>query len=160
MHTGGGTDTGCMGGLGWALSRADRANPSRSPRLPTPTPPKQALVAAAARAIGQIDWSSFLQPGEELLMAGPVLKRERTGKVAGLAKLCTKQLLLTSQRRLFYIDAGSFSAQELGIRAEEVADKAGVLLQIYKNGQPSKVQCVLHTARQWAEGLAALDSPG
>ena len=91
-------------------------------------------------------------------MAGPVLKRERTGKVAGLAKLCTKQLLLTSQRRLFYIDAGSFSAQELGIRAEEVADKAGVLLQIYKNGQASKVQCVLHTARQWAEGVASAGS--
>ena len=86
-------------------------------------------------------------------MAGPVLKR--AGKVAGLAKLNTKQLLLTSQHRLFYVDAATFGVQELGLRAEEVADKAGVLLQIYKNGQASKVQCVLHTARQWAEGVAS-----
>ena len=132
------------------------ASPSQPSRPPTPTHPEQAIVEAAARAIGQIDWGRFLRPGEGVLMAGPVLKR--AGKVAGLAKLNTKQLLLTSQHRLFYVDAATFGVQELGLRAEEVADKAGVLLQVYKNGQASKVQCVLHTARQWAEGVASAGS--
>jgi hypothetical protein len=115
--------------------------------------PEQAIIEAATRAIGQIDWGHFLRPGEGVLMVGPVLKR--AGKVAGLAKLNTKQLLLTSQHRLFYVDAATFGVQELGLRAEEVADKAGVLLQIYKNGQASKVQCVLHSARQWVEAVAS-----
>ena len=72
---------------------------------------------------------------------------------AKLTKLNTKQLILTSQRRLFYVDAAHFVVQELALRAEEVSDKTGVLLQIYKNGQASKVQCVLHTPKQWASAV-------
>ena len=63
------------------------------------------IVEATISAIGSLDWSRFLKPGEAILMHGAVIKPIRSGRA--------RCLLLTDRKRLCYIEGSNLECKDL-----------------------------------------------
>ena len=123
--------------------------------------PKHEVIAkakeAAINALLGIDWSPFLAGGEELLLAGPVLKSQ-----AGHGRLNTKQLILTDKPRIFYVDAGSFKSKDCDLKFDAPEAKSAAksnVLRVYQKDSPFKVQTVLHPPHKWVSALESALHP-
>ncbi len=134
-----------------ALGRLARPHALR-PLVPLVKDRSEKVVEAAVWAIEALDWSGFLESNERLVMAGPVLKKQE--KFMGSVN--TKQLLLTSAKRLFYVDAASHKSKECELRAEAVrgGGAAESAMNVWQNGKPQRVQCVTCTAARWIEAIS------
>lgn len=64
------------------------------------------------------------------------------------------QLLLTSSKRLFYIDALTHKSKEVDLKAEAVKGSADTAMNVWQNGKPQRVQCITPTVAQWLEAIA------
>ena len=77
--------------------------------------------------------------------------------------LNTKQLLLTSARHLFYLNAVNHKAKEVNLRAELAPWGSGAAvsraeLHLFQKGRLQYVTCVTTTPEHWVEAIKMLNS--
>ena len=128
----------------WAVGKLARRE-GVVPLLPLLKDPSVLVVEAAVQAIERSDWSEFLREGEEVLMAGPTLKRAMGGGAH------PKFLMLTTAPRLFYVDVASSTPKELSMHA---AATSKATLQVVRKNRKVRLQCVIHSAEAWQREIS------
>ena len=95
--------------------------------------------------VERIAYPGALREGEEVLMAGPTLKRAMGGGAH------PKFLMLTTAPRLFYVDVASSTPKELSMHA---AATSKATLQVVRKNRKVRLQCVIHSAEAWQREIS------
>ena len=92
----------------------------------------------------------------------------------GIRSISTKMLILTSEGRLFYVDAATLKTKECELRLEAAASEQGSApptprgtagaatsstLSLWQKGKKLMVQTVIHSAADWARELSQASRP-
>ena len=108
-----------------------------------------ALADAARSAIEGLDYSAFLRPGEAAVKVGPVLRKRRA------MQRSLKALILTSSRRLLYVDSDARAAKPVDFDSLE-AEKSGDLV-VGKGEKAVRLAPIVGAASDWIQARTALN---
>jgi len=101
------------------------------------------IVDATISTIGSLDWTRYLKPNEKILKHGVVLKPIKGGR--------PRCVVLTENKRMFYIDANTLEAKDLELFA--ASEKSPQVLLLKRKRKKVKVQVVINSAMEWVDAV-------
>ena len=121
--------------------------------VPSLKEPSAVVGDAAASAISLLDWSAFLEPGEEIVLSGPVLRLggRHSNSSALLAQIENRSNMYN--QRLILIDGKDLRPISVELNPSGAAPHEDGMLRLLIGGRPAAVKPLVKTQQEWVRAI-------